>query len=257
MSSIPKSTRRDFMQAAGAAVAAPYIITSAALGNDERPPASDRIVMGGIGIGNMGRGRPGRLPRPQGRAVRGRVRRARGCPREAKGQRRQALQQQRLPGLQRFPRAAGPRRHRRGAHRHARPLARDHGDRGLPQRQGRLLPEARNAHAARRPADGRRGAPLRPRGFRRQPARAGRLSRSIVDQCWGGELGTIKSINVNVGPLPQLCNLPAEDDVRRTSTGTCGSARPPGRRTTRSAAAAASTSTAQAGGRSSTIPAAA
>jgi hypothetical protein len=34
--------------------------------------------------------------------------------------------------------------------------------------------------------------------------------RKIVDQCWGGELGTIKSINVNVGPLPQLCNLPEE-----------------------------------------------
>ena len=26
----------------------------------------------------------------------------------------------------------------------------------------------------------------------------------------GGELGTIKSINVNVGPLSQPCNLPAE-----------------------------------------------
>src|SRR6185436_20173450 len=28
---------------------------------------------------------------------------------------------------------------------------------------------------------------------------------------WGGELGPVKSINVNVGPLSQLCNLPAED----------------------------------------------
>jgi hypothetical protein len=34
--------------------------------------------------------------------------------------------------------------------------------------------------------------------------------RDIVNQCWGGELGTIKSINVNVGPLSQPCNLPAE-----------------------------------------------
>jgi hypothetical protein len=34
--------------------------------------------------------------------------------------------------------------------------------------------------------------------------------RAIVDRCWNGELGTIKSINVNVGPLSQLCNLPAE-----------------------------------------------
>jgi hypothetical protein len=34
--------------------------------------------------------------------------------------------------------------------------------------------------------------------------------RDIVNKCWGGELGTIKSINVNVGPLSQPCNLPEE-----------------------------------------------
>ena len=51
------SSRRDFLKTAGvAAAAAPYVITSSALGDDQRPPASDRIVMGGIGIGNMGRG---------------------------------------------------------------------------------------------------------------------------------------------------------------------------------------------------------
>ena len=48
--------RRNFLKTTGAAVAAPYVITSAALGDSERPPASDRIVMGGIGIGNMGNG---------------------------------------------------------------------------------------------------------------------------------------------------------------------------------------------------------
>ncbi|MFY8200550.1 MAG: hypothetical protein ACOVLE_07765 [Pirellula staleyi] len=35
--------------------------------------------------------------------------------------------------------------------------------------------------------------------------------KGIVNQCWGGELGKVKSINVNVGPLSQLCNLPVED----------------------------------------------
>jgi GFO/IDH/MocA oxidoreductase family protein len=34
--------------------------------------------------------------------------------------------------------------------------------------------------------------------------------RDLVAKCWGGELGEIKSINVNVGPLSKLCNLPAE-----------------------------------------------
>src|SRR5690349_6582130 len=53
------ATRREFLKSASAAVAAPYIITSAALGNADRPAASDRIVMGGIGIGNMGRGDQG------------------------------------------------------------------------------------------------------------------------------------------------------------------------------------------------------
>ena len=40
--------------------------------------------------------------------------------------------------------------------------------------------------------------------------------RKVVDPCWNGELGEIKSINVNVGPLSQPCNLPAEntpDDI--------------------------------------------
>lgn len=51
-----KITRRDALKATAAAVAAPYVITSSALGDDKRPPASDRIVMAGIGIGNMGQG---------------------------------------------------------------------------------------------------------------------------------------------------------------------------------------------------------
>ena len=51
-----KATRRDVLRCAAAAVAAPYVITSTALGADDKPAASERIVMGGIGIGNMGRG---------------------------------------------------------------------------------------------------------------------------------------------------------------------------------------------------------
>jgi predicted dehydrogenase len=47
-------TRRDFVRGAGAALAAPYVITSTALGAEGRPPASERIVMGTIGIGGRG-----------------------------------------------------------------------------------------------------------------------------------------------------------------------------------------------------------
>ena len=50
-----KANRRDFLKTA-ATVACPYIITSSALGAGDRPAASDRIVMAGIGIGNQGSG---------------------------------------------------------------------------------------------------------------------------------------------------------------------------------------------------------
>ena len=53
------ASRRDFLKVAGAAIAVPYIVPSSALGNSQRPAASDRIVVGGIGIGNQGRGDQG------------------------------------------------------------------------------------------------------------------------------------------------------------------------------------------------------
>ncbi len=53
-----KSTlsRRRLLGRAGAAIAAPYFLTSAALGDDKRPAASERIVMGTIGTGGQGTG---------------------------------------------------------------------------------------------------------------------------------------------------------------------------------------------------------
>ncbi|MHC4406257.1 MAG: Gfo/Idh/MocA family protein, partial [Planctomycetota bacterium] len=47
--------RRAFLQRASGALAAPYVITSTALGGPGRPPASERITMGAIGIGGRGR----------------------------------------------------------------------------------------------------------------------------------------------------------------------------------------------------------
>ena len=56
-----RSDRRQFLRqaaaAAGGMATAPYAITSAALGNAEKPPASDRIAMGFIGVGGHGIGR--------------------------------------------------------------------------------------------------------------------------------------------------------------------------------------------------------
>jgi hypothetical protein len=47
-------TRRAFVRGAGAALAAPYVITSTALGAAGRPAASERITMGTIGLGGRG-----------------------------------------------------------------------------------------------------------------------------------------------------------------------------------------------------------
>jgi hypothetical protein len=47
-------SRRTFLKTTAALVAFPYIVPASALGKGGRPAPSERIVMGGIGIGNMG-----------------------------------------------------------------------------------------------------------------------------------------------------------------------------------------------------------
>ena len=46
--------RRRLLKGAAAAAAAPYVITSTALGNADTPPASERITLGHIGMGGNG-----------------------------------------------------------------------------------------------------------------------------------------------------------------------------------------------------------
>ncbi len=64
-------TRRAFLAGAAAAVAAPQVITSGALGAGGRPPASDRVTIGFIGLGGQGVGRNlrGFLSQPDCQAV--------------------------------------------------------------------------------------------------------------------------------------------------------------------------------------------
>ncbi|UCG59523.1 MAG: Gfo/Idh/MocA family oxidoreductase [Phycisphaerales bacterium] len=47
-------TRRAFLKRAATVAAVPYIVPASALGLDGKVPASERIVLGGIGIGNRG-----------------------------------------------------------------------------------------------------------------------------------------------------------------------------------------------------------
>ncbi len=48
--------RRDALKSMIAAAAAPYVITSTALGNADTPPASERVTLGHLGVGGQGRG---------------------------------------------------------------------------------------------------------------------------------------------------------------------------------------------------------
>ncbi len=52
----PRKSRRRFLTTAGAAMAAPYVVTNAAVGQTDRPAASNRIVMATIGCGGQGTG---------------------------------------------------------------------------------------------------------------------------------------------------------------------------------------------------------
>ncbi len=47
-------SRRRFLQRVAAAAAAPYVITTNALGGEGRPPASERVVTGYVGVGPRG-----------------------------------------------------------------------------------------------------------------------------------------------------------------------------------------------------------
>ncbi|MEX2093129.1 MAG: Gfo/Idh/MocA family oxidoreductase [Pirellulales bacterium] len=202
-------TRREFVKVASAAVAAPYVITSAALGNAERAAASERIVMGGIGIGNMGNGDQGQF------LGRGDVQYVAACDvrrgvRERSKDRvnkqynnsdckiyndfRELITRDDVDAVH----IATP------DHWHAIMIieACRHGKDVYCQK-----PEARTlAEGPLMVAAARRYARVVSGGSQRVLEDY----RGIVNQCWGGELGPIKSINVEVGPLSQPCNLPAE-----------------------------------------------
>ncbi len=204
-----KSTRRDFLKTTSAAVAAPYVITSAALGDDKRAPASDRIVMGGIGIGNMGRGDQGNF------VGRGDV------------------QYVAVSDVRKNHAADGKNRVD-GRYKNKdcvvyndfrELLARDDIDAvhiATPDHWHAIMvieacKAGKDVYCQKPESRTLREGPLMVEAARRYARvvsggsqRVLQDYRGIVNKCWGGELGPIKSINVNVGPLSKLCDLPAE-----------------------------------------------
>jgi len=206
-------TRRKFLRrsacAAGTLAAGPYIIPASALGAGDRPAASERIVMGGIGIGNMGRGDMGAfLGRKNVQYVavcdvkkgarEGAKNRAdkhysnTDC--KAYNDFREVLARKDIDAVH----VATP------DHWHAVMVidaCRNGKDVYCQKPESRsLLEGAKMVAAARRHGRVVSGGSQRVMGD----------YRGAVNKCWGGELGKIKSINVNVGPLPKPCNLPGQ-----------------------------------------------
>jgi hypothetical protein len=205
----PHPTRREFIKTASAAVAIPYIITSTALGQGDTPPASDRIVMGGIGLGNMGSGdqenflgrkdvqyvaasdvRKGQLDAGKDKADKKYGNKD--C--QAYGDFRELLARDDIDAVH----IATP------DHWHAIMVI-------------EACKSGKDVYCQKPETLTLREGPLMIAAARRYgrvvsggSQRVLEDYREIVDRCWGGELGPIKSINVNVGPLSQMCNLPAE-----------------------------------------------
>jgi predicted dehydrogenase len=203
------TTRREFLRGASAAIAAPYVITTSALGADGRPPASERIVMGGIGIGNMG---SGDLNAFLNRAdvhyaavcdVRKSIREGAGdCVNKHYGNSdckiyrdfRDLLARNDIDAVH----IATPDHWHAVILVHACRSGKDvycQKPESLTIREGFLMVEA--ARRYWRVVSG-------------GSQRVMEDYRATVEPCWNGEYSTIKSINVNVGPLPMECNLPGE-----------------------------------------------
>lgn len=203
------ANRRDFLKAAAGLAMAPYVIPASALGADGQTPPSERIVMGGIGIGNQGRGDQGAF---LGRSdvqyvavcdVKQNVReeaKARVDQRygnsDCKAYRdyRELLARSDIDAVH----VATP------DHWHAVIVIEA-------CRQGKDVycqkPETRTlAEGPLMVAAARRYGRVVSGGSQRVLEDY----RKVVDPCWSGELGTIREINVNVGPLPMPCNLPGE-----------------------------------------------
>ena len=236
-----KWTRREVLAASalGAATLAGRIGSAAEVDDKDndaqkvRPGSaapSESIVLGFIGVGGMGTGLLNIFKGFPDVARRRGLRRLRAAP--PPGQvdgRRQARR------LQRLPRGARPQGHRRRRRRHARPLARDPDDPGLPGRQGRLLREAARVPDRRGPGDGRR----RPRSTSAitqmgNLIHAGENYHRVVEIVRSGVLGTITKTRVWMAADRSGLGKPGRRrPARPAATTTSGSAPPRSARSTR------------------------
>jgi hypothetical protein len=202
--------RRTFLKAtAGAAVALPYFVQDTVLGAGGNTAASERIVMGGIGIGNMGRGDQGAF------LGRGDVQYVAMCD-VKKGTRdrsKQKIDQKykntdcktyndfrellARPDIDAVHCATPD-------HWHAIVVieaCRNGKDIYCQKPETKTLREGKLMIEAARRYD---------RVVSGGSQRVLQDYRKVVNPCWGGEKGKIKSINVKVGPMPMECNKKGE-----------------------------------------------
>jgi hypothetical protein len=206
------ANRRDFLKTAGAAgiaVASPYVITSDALGNDQREAASERIVLGGIGIGNQGSGDQ------NGFLGRGNVQYVAVC--DVVGGKRDAAK------------ARADKRYKNSdckAYRDFRDLlARKDIDAvhiATPDHWHSIVAisacrAGKDVFCQKPETRTLREGPLMVAAARRYSRvfsggsqRVLEDYRKTVDACWDGKLGAIKEVNVNLGPLSKQCYLGGE-----------------------------------------------
>ena len=208
-----KTTRRKFLSTTGTATAAigfPAIIPASALGNADRPAPSNRIVMGGIGIGNMGRGDHGAFlgkkdvqyvaicdvrkgAMNQGKAKTDAKYGNKDC--KAHDDYREILSRDDIDAVH----IATP------DHWHAQMIieACRHGKDVFCQKpesltlgEGSLMVETAKRYG---------------RVVSGGSQRVLQDYKGTVIRCWNGSYGKISSINVNVGPMSKPCNLPPEN----------------------------------------------
>jgi len=198
--------RRAFLKAAAGAVALPYFIPAAAMGKDSNTAPSNRIVMAGIGIGNMGNGDLGQfLKRGDVQYValsdvKKNVRDSQMARvNEKYGNKdcktyndfREIMARNDIDAVH----CATP------DHWHAIVVidaCRNGKDIYCQKPETKTLREGKlMVEAARRYGRIVSGGSQRVLGD----------YRKTVDPCWNGDKGIVKSINVNVGPLPLECNL--------------------------------------------------
>ncbi|MCF7673923.1 MAG: Gfo/Idh/MocA family oxidoreductase [Akkermansiaceae bacterium] len=208
-----QTTRRDFLKTTGlttAAIGFPTIIASSVLGRGATPPPSERIVMGGIGLGNMGGGDLGNFLNNPGvqyvavcdvrknvcNGAKGTVDgkyNNKDCT--AYGDFRELLARPDIDAVH----VATP------DHWHAIMVI-------------EACRNGKDVYCQKPETRTMREGPLMVEAARRYgrvvsggSQRVFEDYRQVVNKCWSGELGPIKSINVEVGPLSQPCNLPPED----------------------------------------------